>query len=89
MLERDHKRGAGISDRRLAVTYQRQIEQAARILRGHDTVSALPVNYHDALSDPSGVAAEVNRFLGGQLNEAAMAAAVDPALQNQKLVSRV
>ncbi|MGI9517813.1 MAG: tetratricopeptide repeat protein, partial [Pirellulaceae bacterium] len=85
MLQRQKRSGATISDRRLASTYKKQIEQAGRILRSHDLVSALPVNYHDALTDPQQVAAAVNEFLGGQLDETAMATAVDPSLRRQRL----
>jgi hypothetical protein len=55
------------------------------LLRRHpDRVSVLPVNYHEALADPAGTAAKINAFLGGGLDEAAMAAAVDPKLRRQK-----
>jgi len=41
------------------------------------------VAYHDALERPAEVAADLNRFLGGTLDEKAMAAAVDPELRRE------
>jgi hypothetical protein len=43
----------------------------------------LAVKYHAALDDPVRTAAEINAFLGGSLDEAAMAKAVDPALRRR------
>ena len=39
----------------------------------------LAVNYHEALANPTAAAAEINRFLGGGMDEAAVA----PELRRQ------
>ncbi len=44
----------------------------------------LGIDYHAALTDPAGTAVGINAFLGGGLDETAMAAAVDPALRRQQ-----
>ena len=44
----------------------------------------LMVDYRRALEQPSEVVTEINAFLGGQLDEAAMAAVVDPALYRNR-----
>lgn len=54
------------------------------VLSAHaERVSVLAVNYHTALANPETAAAEINRFLGGNLDEAAMAKAIAPALRRQ------
>jgi hypothetical protein len=47
-------------------------------------MDVLYVPYGDVLAAPAAQAARLNAFLGGGLNEAAMAQAVDPELYRQK-----
>ena len=42
------------------------------------------MDYAQAVADPAAMAAKVNAFLGGQLDEAALATAVRPELHRQK-----
>ena len=44
----------------------------------------LAVRYPELVADPAAEAARVDAFLGGTLDEAAMARAVDPALYREK-----
>jgi hypothetical protein len=44
----------------------------------------LYVNYNQALAEPAAQAARLNQFLGGGLDEEAMAAVVDPSLYRQR-----
>jgi predicted AlkP superfamily phosphohydrolase/phosphomutase/tetratricopeptide (TPR) repeat protein len=79
---------AGVDDV-LARTFQTQLNQVHNLLRGwsrrhSDRVAVLPVSYQATLDSPAEVAAEVNRFLMGSLDETAMAAAVDPSLRNER-----
>lgn len=68
----------------LARTFQKQVDAVGEILHNHsEQVLALSIDYADALADPQGTAARVNRFLGGALDESAMASAIEPALRNQ------
>jgi len=84
MLERTGKQGGRIPERRLAQTYLKQLAGVRAVLkRWPEQVTLLSVSYHEALADPPGTAARVNAFLGGGLDEVAMAAAVDPALRRQ------
>jgi hypothetical protein len=84
MLERLGKTGGKLSERQLAAAYLKQVDAVRGILSAHaDRVSVLAVNYHAALADPAAAAAGLNRFLGGGLDEAAMAQAVAPALRRQ------
>ncbi|MGB5735948.1 MAG: hypothetical protein WBM40_16040 [Thiohalocapsa sp.] len=55
-----------------------------RILTPHgERVQVLSMPYHEALSDPAALSARLNAFLGDQLDETAMAQAVEPSLRRQ------
>lgn len=85
MLQRLGREGGKLSERQLAVTYRRQLDGVRQVLAAHpERVSVLAVNYHQALADPAAIAVKVNAFLGGDLDEAAMAAAVAPELRHQR-----
>jgi hypothetical protein len=45
---------------------------------------ALDVRYRNVIESPAAEARRVNQFLDGRLNEARMAAAVDPSLYRQR-----
>jgi hypothetical protein len=86
MLKNLGKQAGKLNDRQLAATYLKQIEQVQGILAQHrDQVQVLALDYAQAVANPAGAAAKVNRFLGGVLNEADMAAAVAPELRRQKV----
>ena len=87
MLDRLGKQGATAAGDKLADTYMRHIETVRTILkRNTDQVSVLSINYGEATGDPTAVAAKINAFLGGALDESAMAKRVSPALHNQRHV---
>ncbi len=85
MLKRLGRDGAKLADRQLADVFRKQVDRVARALANRPAVSLLPVEYHDALADPGNVAKRVNAFLGGGLDEAQMAGAIDPALRREGL----
>uniref|UniRef100_UPI0025FA113B tetratricopeptide repeat protein n=1 Tax=uncultured Thiohalocapsa sp. TaxID=768990 RepID=UPI0025FA113B len=85
MLERSGKQGGRLAERQLAGTFLKQIAQVKRILTPHgERVQVLSVSYHDTLADPAALAARLNAFLGGVLDERALAAAVAPSLRRQR-----
>ena len=85
MLNRTGREGSKQSERQLAATYLKQIEQTRQILSNYpENVHVLNVDYHRTLADPEATSARVNAFLGGGLDEAAMAAAVDPELRRER-----
>jgi hypothetical protein len=49
------------------------------------TVMLLSVDYDAAVETPAVAAARINRFLGGGLDEVAMASAVAPGLRRQRI----
>ena len=84
MLARAGK-AAAANDRPLAAAYLKQIEQVRELLAACPAdVQVLNVDYHRVLADPAAAAARVNAFLGGGLDEAAMAAAVAPQLHRER-----
>jgi tetratricopeptide (TPR) repeat protein len=84
MLKRTGREGSKQSERQLGATYLRQLEQIRQELAHYpEHVHVINVDYHRTLADPEAVAARVNAFLGGGLNEAAMAAAVAPELRRE------
>jgi hypothetical protein len=54
------------------------------LLAAHPEIAVLRVPYHRVVSDPNAVAEELRSFLGLDLDVAAMASAVDPALYRQR-----
>lgn len=84
MLARTGKEGGRLTDRRLAQAYLKQLASVRAVLKRYpERVALLSVNYHEALAAPAGTAARVHAFLGGGLDESAMAAAIDPTLRRQ------
>lgn len=55
----------------------------ARLVCGTDYVRIYPTDAVAHVANPAFVAARVNAFLGGRLDEKSMIAAVEPALRNQ------
>lgn len=80
MLERRGKPGGSLSDDRAAQLFARQVEDLERFLAAEPAFAWMAVSYNDLVRDPAPLAAAVNRFLGGGLDEAAMRAQVDPKL---------
>ena len=85
MLARAGKTGAKLPDAQLVKIFERDVEKVLAFLAANqDRFAALRVRFDELVKEPARAAAEVNRFLGGGLDEAAMSRAVDPALHRQK-----
>lgn len=80
MLEHPGAIEGGLSRARLVELFAAQLEEVEAWMAGRSNVSLLRVEADRAVAAPADVAAEVARFLGGGLDEAAMAAAVEPSL---------
>ncbi len=85
MLARRGRPLAAVSDAQLAAVFQSQMDQVLAWLRARSAFAVEEVHYHELVADPAAHAARLNGFLGGALDENAMAAAVDPALYRQKV----
>lgn len=85
MLARQGRGKTKLSDRQLAVAYQKNVAGVGRLLAAHSSqVRVLVLDYHQALAKPAACASRINRFLGGGLNEATMAAVVDKSLYRER-----
>jgi hypothetical protein len=83
------RRGEKIDDTparrgRLREAYTRQVENLKATLTERPRTQTLFLNHADVVRDPHVAAEALNRFLGGRLSTAAMAAAVRPALHRQR-----
>lgn len=80
MLQRLGNKGAELSDAQMASIFQAQLKTTQALLRTSPNFQLLEIDHRDCLRDPARVVAQINAFLGGHLDESAMAAAIDPAL---------
>ena len=78
MLQRQGK-PTGADDATLLRIFQKELAKIDQWLRAQPNFSLLDVNYNQLVLHPQLHAEQINEFLGGELNIAAMAAAVDPA----------
>jgi hypothetical protein len=85
MLDRSGKSGGSLDDERLRAVYDRQLAEARGWLSRQQNFDVLYVDYHDVLTEPKVVAAALNAFLGGSLDEAAMAAVPDQSLYRNRV----
>ncbi len=80
MLARNDQATARISDDQLRRTFSAQSTRIRRWLAQQPNVELLAVNYGQIIADPAHSSAAIASFLSGDLDVAAMAAAVDPKL---------
>jgi tetratricopeptide (TPR) repeat protein len=84
MLARTGQQTSRRKERQLAAAFLQQVNNVGGVLQRHsETVQVLSLDYNGAIEAPAQAAARVNRFLGGQLDEIAMAGAVAPDLRRQ------
>lgn len=84
MLDRLGKEGSRLDDVRLMKTLDHQVAQIELFMHGRTSIQCLFVNYADVLNAPAEAAARLNAFLGGDFDETAMTAAVEPSLRRQR-----
>ncbi len=81
MLARDGRTSADREVLRRA--YERQVAEAQAWAARQKRTEFMAIAYQDVLADAAAATARVNSFLGGSLNESAMAEAVDPSLHRE------
>ncbi len=84
MLARLGTEGGAADDQQMAALFGKQLAEVRDWLARQQGFSVLYVSYRDAVRDPRAVAEQVSEFLGGGLDVAAMAAAVDPSLYRNR-----
>ena len=73
-----------IPDEVMATLFQKHLRQVDEWMKQQANVARLDVNYNEMLKNPQPFVVQINAFLGHQLDEARMAAVVDPALHRQR-----
>jgi hypothetical protein len=84
MLTRSGRAGGGLAPDRLIAIYEQQLKAVEGWLAARPNFQTLDLSYADLVASPQAGAARLNAFLGGCLDEAAMCAAVDPALHRNR-----
>ncbi len=76
-----------IDDDTMAVLFQKHVKQVEEWMAKQSNLRYIDVDYNAMLEDPLPQIKQINRFLGGELDDAAvaaMAAVVDPDLYRQR-----
>lgn len=72
------------TDAEVKKLYQRHLVQVKNLVDKQKNIAMIDVNHRQAIKDPTAVAAQVNDFLGGELDVQAMAAVVDKKLYRNR-----
>ncbi len=83
MLER-REEASETADERMMELFESDLWRASYLLKHGPQFRVLPVHYADALAEPEAEARRIDAFVGGGLDVARMAAAVDPALYRNR-----
>jgi hypothetical protein len=73
-----------VDDDQMQAFFEQHLAKVRRWLDAQPNIETLYVSYNDVLLEPSAHVARVNAFLGGKLNESAMARVVDPSLYRNR-----
>jgi hypothetical protein len=84
MLARLGRERARLTDTQFKAAYRRQLRQVGAWLARQPNIRVLHLPHAEVISDPAAAAARIDAFVGGGLDTAAMAAAVDPSLHRQR-----
>ena len=87
MLNRSGKRGGKLTEKQLKDVFLKQVRAIGEMLTATQ-IPIIKIHYGECIVEPTAAAAEINRFLGGRLNEPAMAAVVDARLYRQRKTRR-
>lgn len=84
MLERRGEATDKISDAEMASLFAKHVARTQTWLQEQPNFETLYIDYNQLLADPEPQTHAINRFLGGGLDEARMAAAVNPNLYRNR-----
>ncbi len=83
MLERRGEEKS-VDDDTMAVLFQKHLQQVEAWMQSQPNLQYLDVDYNAMVRDPWPQIKAINRFLGGELDEEAMATVIDPQLYRQR-----
>lgn len=84
MLQRQGKDSGDLTKEQLVRAFEAQIDKVEKYVAEHPNFRMLQVNYNQMIGEPAPLVAQVNDFLGGDLNTEAMMVVVDPSLYRQR-----
>jgi hypothetical protein len=83
MLVNRHAEGA-VDDAQMTVLFTHHLQEIRRWLAAQPNFAVIYVSYSDLLTTPTPLVAQINQFLGGRLNTAAMLDVIDPTLYRNR-----
>jgi hypothetical protein len=87
MIQRLGTEDSAAAEEAMKEAYRNDIVRTRLLCRGRPNFELIEVHYRATIEDAPGTASKVNAFLGGQLDEAAMRAAVDGSLYRNRSAS--
>lgn len=84
MLERSGKAGGKLSDEKLKQMFADELAKVEKWMDERPHFKYIEIDYNEMVSDPVPLAARLNAFLDGGLDEQAMAGVVNPSLYRQR-----
>ena len=88
MLERLGQPRSPTPDEKLAAMFAGQLRKVGDWLERQPNIRVQPIDYGAVLADPRRESARIHHFLSRDLDEAAMAAIVDPTLYRNRTDGR-
>jgi hypothetical protein len=73
-----------VSDRQMADMFEKNLEQSEHWMDTQAHVTRIDINYRQLIAAPGPIVTEINRFLGGGLDEKKMVGVIDPSLYRQR-----
>lgn len=73
-----------VSDVQMAEVFKMDLQQSERWINSKAHVTRLDIHYKELINNPRPLVAEINRFLGGGLDEDQMLVAIDPSLYRHR-----
>lgn len=73
-----------VDAQQMALLFANHLQEIRRWLAAQPNVDVLYISYSDLLSAPMPLVTQINNFLGGQLNTAAMLDVIDPTLYRNR-----
>jgi len=84
MIQRLGSSDTSVDAEAMKEAYRNDIVRTRLLCRKRPNFELVEIHYHASIDDPADTARQVNGFLGGRLDEAAMRAAVDAALYRNR-----
>ena len=73
-----------ITDTQMADVFKMDLQQSERWITSQSHVIRMDIHYKQLIKHPSPLIAEINKFLGGNLDEGKMLGVIDPSLYRQR-----